>query len=58
MDKVVELGQAIYSKKVLSIYNQKSIFGNAADNLNDLEAALRTHFKHVDIRTEGFSAHV
>jgi len=49
------------ARHLMTLYNKKGIFGNAADNLSDLETALITHFDHVNIRTKGcvaiFSAH-
>ena len=43
-------------KKLITIYNQKGIFGNLQDDLPGLESMLKQHFSHVEIHMHGHVA--
>jgi SAM-dependent methyltransferase len=42
-----------FGRQLMRIYNRKGIFGNRTDTLESLEAALRRHFGHVEVRQQG-----
>ncbi len=43
----------MFARKLMSIYNQKGIFHNDNDTLEDLESSLKKYFKYIDIRVVG-----
>ncbi|HEU5047201.1 MAG TPA: methyltransferase domain-containing protein [Rickettsiales bacterium] len=42
-----------FGKKLMKIYNQKGIFGNQADTMQELKFILEKHFKEVDVQRHG-----
>jgi SAM-dependent methyltransferase len=42
-----------FGRRLMEVYNRKGIFGNRADTLESLEAALGRHFGRVDVRRRG-----
>ena len=48
-----EAGHNAFGRKLMSVYNQKGIFGNRHDTEAGLSAHLRQHFRDVTLRREG-----
>ncbi|CAM3401555.1 MULTISPECIES: class I SAM-dependent methyltransferase [Yersinia] len=42
-----------FARKLMSVYNQKGIFSNYQDSLDNLHSVLSTHFKQVDVQLHG-----
>jgi hypothetical protein len=48
-----ETGHNLLGRTLMKVYNRKGVFGNRADTLDGLRAALAAHFENVSIAVHG-----